>query len=89
MAPQQYNTKTMPKKISNLKKAKESNATFYTDLSDSESCDITNESIDCGEESEEVKDKSEQAAINMNTLEKVVSDLLMQNKEFQKILNKR
>lgn len=99
MALQQYNTKTMPKKISNLKKAKESNATFYTDLSDSESCDIANESndsIDCGksegaapEEAAEEKGKSEQVAINMNTLERVVSDLLMQNKEFQKILNKR
>lgn len=97
MAPQQYNAKTVPKKISNLKKAKESNATFYTDLSDSESCDIVNESndsIDCGAKNEEapqeeVKDKNEQVAINMNTLEKVVSDLLMQNKEFQKILNKR
>lgn len=95
MAPQQYNTKTLPKKITNLKKAKESNATFYTDLSDSESCDIANESNDsigCGEknnEEEAMKEKNEQVAINMNTLEKVVSDLLMQNKEFQKILNKR
>lgn len=97
--PQQYNTKTMPKKITNLKKAKEtSNATFYTDLSDSESCDIANESndsIDCGgkiEENgqqEEVKEKSEQIAVNVNTLERVVSELLMQNKDFHKILNRR
>lgn len=97
MAPQQYNTKTMPKKIANLKnKAKEtSKATFYTDLSDSESCDIVNESndsIDCGgEKSEEkVKEKGgEQIAVNLNTLERVVSELLMQNKDFHKILNRR
>lgn len=98
MAPQQYNTKTMPKKISSLKKAKESNATFYTDLSDSESCDIANESndsIDCGVKNDEVvqevevKEKSEQIAVNLNTLEKVVSELLMQNKDFHKILNRR
>lgn len=99
MEPQQYTTKTMPKKISNLKKAKESTATFYTDLSDSECCDIINESndsLECPKDDslqeetcENVKDKNEQVTINMNTLEKVVSDLLMQNKEFQKILNKR
>lgn len=105
--PQQYNAKTVPKKITNLKKAKESNATFYTDLSDSESCDNianeSNDSIDCGGggggKSEQMappvlegvaKEKNnEQIAVNLNTLEKVVSDLLMQNKDFHKIFNKR
>lgn len=92
--PQQYNSKTIPKKISNMKKAKEqSNATFYTDLSDSESCDIANESndsIDCGVKNDVIlqengEEKREHSAVN--TLDRIVSELLMQNKD--KILNRR
>lgn len=39
---QQYDTKTVPVRISKIKKSKESTATFYTDFSDSENCDNDN-----------------------------------------------
>lgn len=101
----QYDSKTVPKKISNIKKAKECSAKFYTDLSDSENCDTINESND----SLEIKSEQNNSGVarddtyediqecvmeddckqTTNTLEKLVSDLLMQNKEFQKVLNKR
>lgn len=101
----QYDSKTVPKKISNIKKAKECSAKFYTDLSDSENCDTINESND----SLEIKSEQNNSRVarddtyediqecvmeddckqTTNTLEKLVSDLLMQNKEFQKVLNKR
>ncbi|XP_063911030.1 uncharacterized protein LOC135128111 isoform X2 [Zophobas morio] len=92
----QYNAKTIPKKISKLKKAKESGAKFYTDLSDSENYDVIGESVEsldvtptaetpdqCDNTSEEV-DKSPE-----NNLEKIVSDLLMQNQEFHKVMNRQ
>lgn len=100
----QYNAKTMPKKISNIKKAKESSAKFYTDLSDSENCDAADESNNSLETNSEQNDTSitrddtyediqesslEDDSSAKNTLEKVVSDLLMQNKEFQKVFNRR
>ncbi|KRT81206.1 hypothetical protein AMK59_5180, partial [Oryctes borbonicus] len=39
---QQYDAKTVPIRISKIKKSKESTATFYTDFSDSENCENEN-----------------------------------------------
>lgn len=98
----QYDTKTIPKKISNLKKAKESSAKFYTDFSDSENCDAADDSLEtkseqntsCIQRDDTYEDIQESSLENdsvatKSTLEQVVSDLLMQNKEFQKVMNRR
>lgn len=90
----QYNTKTIPKKISKLRKAKEGAvAVFYTDLSDSENCDVIGESNESLEETNTSLDVSgEEKTINATgevpNLEKIVSDLLMQHEEYQKIFNR-
>ncbi|CAH1119675.1 unnamed protein product [Phaedon cochleariae] len=79
----QYNTKTMPKKITKIKKAKEiQSATFYTDLSDSEVVDESLESLPQNT-SELAINEEEQEAAN-GDLEKIVSDILMQNQSFHK-----
>lgn len=98
----QYDAKTVPKKISNLKKAKESSAKFYTDFSDSENCDAVDDSLETKSEQntlciqrDDTYDDIQETALESdhvtikNTLEQVVSDLLMQNKEFQKVMNRR
>lgn len=96
----QYNSKTMPKKITKMKKAKEcKNATFYTDLSDSETCDIAGESMEslphtvCSDMTEEHNEEQEELVAQNNTvksnLEKIVSDILMQNHNFQKAFNRQ
>nr|CAI5830853.1 unnamed protein product [Callosobruchus analis] len=84
----QYNSKTIPKKISKLKKSKEQamSATFYTDLSDSETCDAIGESTESlaqnGEvrHEERVDEKTEDYPVKTN-LEKIVSEILMQNRK--------
>lgn len=96
--------KTVPKKISRLKKCKETRSKFYTDLSDSENCEPIGEStVSLDQEVSDANSKltSEENSFNASvdqqnvaqftksTLEQVVSDLLMQNQEFKKILNRR
>lgn len=84
MIPQQYDSKVIPKKISKLKKYKETggSSTFYTDLSDMENCDLAAESV----ESLATQPQPEPTAENIgNNLEKIVSELLMQNQEFNKV----
>lgn len=99
----QYNSKTMPKKITKIKKAKEcKNATFYTDLSDSETCDIAGESMEslpltvCSDMTEEHNAEQEEELVAENenntvksNLEKIVSDILMQNHTFQRAFNRQ
>lgn len=94
----QYNIKTIPKKITKLKKTKDHRAKFYTDLSDSENCDVIAESTDSLNRTEEhlneiTEDTGEQndhsAAVANTTIEQVVSDLLMQNEEFHKLLKRQ
>ncbi|XP_023310847.1 uncharacterized protein LOC108913314 isoform X3 [Anoplophora glabripennis] len=93
----QYNSKTMPKKIAKIKKAKEySSARFYTDLSDSEACDVVGESTESLSQnvSEDVtyeQEEEEQASPEAikNNLEKIVSEILMQNQSFQKAFCKQ
>ncbi|KAL1518336.1 hypothetical protein ABEB36_001975 [Hypothenemus hampei] len=97
MIPQQYDSKVVPKKISKLKKSKEINgsSTFYTDLSDSENCcDLTADSVEClvKEEEELQMPVEEQPEIGPNSigtnLEKIVSELIMQNQDFHKVFNR-
>nr|CAI5821528.1 unnamed protein product [Callosobruchus analis] len=84
----QYNSKTIPKKISKLKKSKEQamSATFYTDLSDSETCDAIGESTESLAQNGEVRheeredEKTEDYPVKTN-LEKIVSEILMQNQK--------
>lgn len=93
----QYNSKLMPKKIVKIKKTKEySSATFYTDLSDSETCDTVGESTESLTQnlSEDVtyeQNEEEEASpeIIKNNLEKIVSEILMQNQNFQKAFSKQ
>ncbi|KAK9887048.1 hypothetical protein WA026_019972 [Henosepilachna vigintioctopunctata] len=81
----QYNTKTLPHKISKMKKQK-SASKFYTDLSDSENCEAVTESTDSLiSEQLKVNDFSSQE-LNEEPkmdLEKIVSDIV--NEEFKKI----
>lgn len=99
----QYNCKTMPKKICKIKKAKEmgSSSKFYTDLSDSETCDVigeSTESLSHNLEDQEQNSGEGKCCIKEETpkeertfepnLEKIVSDLIMENKSFQKVLNR-
>lgn len=87
----QYSTRTIPKKIYKLKKAKESGAKFYTDLSDSENCEMIGESSECLVGEQAVPDKVEENADGKsveNNLEKIVSDLVMQHEEFSKVMNR-
>lgn len=89
----QYNSKTIPKKIYKIKKARNklketTGATFYTDLSDSATCDEVlhiSESCESLEKTDEVKEVEE---VKAETVEDIVSQLLMQNREFQRILSK-
>ncbi|XP_049819706.1 pleckstrin homology domain-containing family G member 1 isoform X3 [Aethina tumida] len=90
----QYNSKTMPKRISQMKKAKEVvTAKFYTDLYDSETCDNPNESMESlpenmTESELDVSQKSEERSEETTNLEKIVSELLQQSRpEFNKLLN--
>ncbi|KAG5897855.1 hypothetical protein JTB14_024889 [Gonioctena quinquepunctata] len=93
----QYNSKTMPKKITKLKKAKESkSATFYTDLSDSENCEIVNESLESlaehhreltAAEQEEQQERSDERV--KSNIEKIVSDIVMQNQHFHKAFSRQ
>lgn len=96
----QYTNKTIPKKITKLKKTKEHRAKFYTDLSDSENHDViaesteslnlkTDEQLDGNHENSLDKNSSNNNEIATNTIEQVVSDLLMQNQDFQKILKRQ
>lgn len=92
----QYTNKTIPKKITKLKKTKEHRAKFYTDLSDSENCDVivdeSNDSLDIKTEddlNEISEDCEKNNDLSNNTIEQVVSDLLMQNEDFQKVLKKQ
>ncbi|RZB39206.1 uncharacterized protein BDFB_005369, partial [Asbolus verrucosus] len=93
----QYNSKTIPKKISKIKKAKEGGAKFYTDLSDSENYDVIgesnesleiNQSVDTPDKGDDVSEEIPEKCVE-NNLEKIVSDLLMQNQEFQKVMNRQ
>lgn len=92
----QYNAKTVPKKISKIKKAKEGGAKFYTDLSDSENYDVIGESneslvsqtVDTPDKCDGVVEEAPKDSVE-NNLEKIVSDLLMQNQEFQKVMNRQ
>ena len=91
---QQYDTKTVPSRISKLKKAKpkESTSTFYTGLSDSETCDATEDERLKSEVEEKVVDTNEEQDINNDSsenLEKVVSDLIMQKEDFNRCINRR
>ncbi|KAK4873112.1 hypothetical protein RN001_015141 [Aquatica leii] len=87
----QYTSKTLPKRITKIKKSKDyTTAKFYTDLSDSEICaesqtDLTEDKC------EDIQESSLEGEhdVASNTLEKVVSDLLMQNEEFQKLMNRQ
>ncbi|KAF5304632.1 hypothetical protein FQR65_LT07914 [Abscondita terminalis] len=89
----QYTSKTLPKRISKIKKAKDyTTAKFYTDLSDSEVCaesqpDLTEDR--CEDIQESLLESEHDSHMVSNTLEKVVSDLLMQNEEFQKLMNRQ
>ncbi|XP_064216001.1 uncharacterized protein GEFmeso isoform X2 [Tribolium castaneum] len=90
----QYTAKTIPKKISKLKKAKESGAKFYTDLSDSENYDVIGESneslaVSPSVDSPDRCENGGEEPPKSNNLEKIVTDLLMQNEEFQKALNRQ
>lgn len=92
--PQQYDAKVIPKKISKLKKSKETgSSTFYTDLSDLENCDLAAESVeslsskpreDSKEEPDGHVEEISPKTIESN-LEKIVSELLMQNQDFHKV----
>nr|CAH7764932.1 unnamed protein product [Callosobruchus chinensis] len=97
----QYNSKTIPKKITKLKKSKEQamSATFYTDLSDSETCDAIGESTESllaqnGNEmrlEEREDEKTDDYPVKTN-LEKIVSEILMQNQKMfssRQITNRR
>lgn len=89
----------MPKKISKIKKDKEiKSATFYTDLEDSENYEMIGESIESlsqdpiESKTEEVEEKAEEDqgtedALKSN-LEKIVSDIIMQNENFQKAFSR-
>lgn len=66
-----------------------SGAKFYTDLSDSETCDVISESTDSLAERQDEEAEETDTTLASNTLEQVVSQLLMQNQEFQKILNRQ
>ncbi|XP_076264723.1 guanine nucleotide exchange factor in mesoderm isoform X1 [Rhynchophorus ferrugineus] len=89
MVPQQYDSKTIPKKISKLKKNKETgSSTFYTDLSDLEQCDSQpNDNV-----SSETTGSRDEVDVTTNSiqtgLEKIVSELLMQKEDFNKALNR-
>ncbi|XP_019770731.2 uncharacterized protein LOC109544820 isoform X1 [Dendroctonus ponderosae] len=97
MIPQQYDAKVIPKKISKLKKSKETgSSTFYTDLSDLENCDLAAESVeslsskvreDSKEEPDGHVEEISPKTIESN-LEKIVSELLMQNQDFHKVFNR-
>ncbi|KAJ8966571.1 hypothetical protein NQ314_003466, partial [Rhamnusium bicolor] len=86
----QYNSKTMPKKITKIKKAKEcSSAKFYMDLSDSETCDVVDESMESlSQNAEEGTCEQNEEQPNedtvKNNLEKIVSEILMQNQHFHR-----
>lgn len=87
-----YTSKTLPKKITKLKKNKDQTAKFYMDLSDCEHSEAATESLE--ERCEDIQESSleteaETTKIASSTLEKVVSDLLMQNEEFHKLLNRQ
>ncbi|KAJ8919738.1 hypothetical protein NQ315_006266 [Exocentrus adspersus] len=90
----QYNSKLMPKKIAKIKKTKEcSSARFYTDLSDSETCDVVGESMESLPQnlnedttSEQTEQEQPSPEVIKNNLEKIVSEILMQNQNFQKAL---
>ncbi|CAH0547718.1 unnamed protein product [Brassicogethes aeneus] len=93
----QYTTKTMPKRITQLKKVKAGNATFYTDLSDSENGDNANESLESlprnlTESSmdvfaEKADEPDSPQAEQRSNLEKIVSELLQSSRpEFSKLL---
>ncbi|XP_074028114.1 guanine nucleotide exchange factor in mesoderm isoform X3 [Leptinotarsa decemlineata] len=92
----QYNSKTMPKKITKLKKAKEfKSATFYTDLSDSENFEVVGESLECLPQNNSELTADEQAKQHQrsddrvkNNIEKIVSDILMENQTFNKALSR-
>uniref|UniRef100_A0A1Y1KCR1 DH domain-containing protein n=1 Tax=Photinus pyralis TaxID=7054 RepID=A0A1Y1KCR1_PHOPY len=82
----QYTSKTLPKRITKIKKSKDyTTAKFYTDLSDSEICESQDKCEDILESSLECETETEIS----NTLEKVVSDLLMQNEEFHKLMTRQ
>lgn len=97
----QYNSKTMPKKISKIKKSKEHRAKFYTDLSDSENFYNDAESNDSlevknNESLNDINEDNNQEVVEENdaqkassTLEQVVSDLLMQKEGFQKVFKRQ
>ncbi|XP_018332639.1 uncharacterized protein LOC108742103 [Agrilus planipennis] len=107
----QYTTKTLPKRITKLKKVKDQTAKFYTDFSDSENVGESMESLNVSnDKTEEDKDHItplgdnsnednlqevsvlediDETEVATNTLERVVSDLLMQNQEFQRVLSKQ
>lgn len=90
----QYTAKTIPKKISKIKKAKESGAKFYTDLSDSENYDVIGESneslaISASVDTPDNCENGNEEPTKSNNLEQIVTDLLMQNEEFQKAMNRQ
>ncbi|CAH1125212.1 unnamed protein product [Ceutorhynchus assimilis] len=89
MIPQQYDNKIVTTKISKLKKTKENgSSTFYTDLSDSETCELASESVESLDVTRPEQDHQKNDDISPKTIEKIVSELLMQNQEFHKVFNR-
>ncbi|KAK9700646.1 RhoGEF domain [Popillia japonica] len=74
---QQYDTKTVPTRISKIKKSKESTATFYTDFSDSENCDNENTKQILTEDkfSFTQKEKNENESVSQS-IEKITNAML-------------
>ncbi|KAL3284502.1 hypothetical protein HHI36_018661 [Cryptolaemus montrouzieri] len=83
----QFNSKTLPRKTTKLKKQKPA-STFYTDLSDSENCVVTEstESLRSQDKSMEFGGQELSPESPMN-LEKIVSDIV--NEEFKKLKRTR
>ncbi|CAH1100952.1 unnamed protein product [Psylliodes chrysocephalus] len=85
----QYNPVKSISKISKPKKTKDTqSATFYTDLSDSEHCpdesldNLREDGVEVAAEAVE-EEKTENDTVK-NNLEKIVSDILLQNQNFHK-----
>ncbi|XP_022915912.2 uncharacterized protein [Onthophagus taurus] len=90
---QQYDNKTVPSRISKLKKAKESTSTFYTDLSDSETCEINDVHLEIAEDG---SDYSQTSINTTNTqqegnesIENLVTGIIMEHEEFNKVMNRK
>ncbi|XP_030746496.1 pleckstrin homology domain-containing family G member 2-like isoform X2 [Sitophilus oryzae] len=94
MIPQVYDSKTVPKKISKLKKTKETgSSTFYTDISDVDQNGdppiSDTDTVHTEEDSPHSRDTVDHSPHTYgHDIKQIVSDLLMQNEDFKKVLNR-